>query len=114
MSKTKLTTSVKKEKIATADNSSSESLAFKKITDSAQIQFPNQDIYYVYRPAKAKASLLERLAAFLSLIYYKYLLHSGLYVMTKNERRIINGIVMVSVILSTYQLLQLFNILLGY
>ena len=111
MAKNKLTID-KNEK--TTNELGTESLAFKKITDSKQIQFPNQEIYYVYRPAKADASLIERLAAFLSLIYYKYLLHTGIYVMTKNERRIINGIVMMSVILSSYQLLQLFNILLGY
>jgi hypothetical protein len=31
------------------------------------------------------------------------LLHSGIYVMTKNERRIVNSIVALSVILSVYQ-----------
>jgi hypothetical protein len=106
-------TAVKKEK-SVDPNSNSDSLAFKKITNSSQIQFPNQDIYYIYRPAKADASLFERFAAFLSLLYYKYLLHTGIYVMNKNERRIVNGIVMISVILSSYQLLQLFTILLGY
>jgi hypothetical protein len=106
-------TTVKKEK-SVDPNSNSDSLAFKKITNSSQIQFPNQDIYYIYRPAKADASLFERFAAFLSLLYYKYLLHTGIYVMNKNERRIVNGIVMISVILSSYQLLQLFTILLGY
>ena len=107
------TVSIKKPILST-QNTSSESLAFKNITDSSQIQFPNQETYYIYRPAKTDASLFERFAAFLSLIYYKYLLHTGIYVMNKNERRIINSIVMVSVILSSYQLLQLFTILLGY
>lgn len=97
-----------------AQNSNCDSLALKKIADSSQIQFPDQGTYYIYRPAKTDASLFERFAAFLSLIYYKYLLHTGIYVMNKNERRIINSIVMVSVILSSYQILQLFTILLGY
>jgi len=107
------TVSIKKPILST-QNTSSDSLAFKNITDSSQIQFPNQETYYIYHPAKTNASLFERFAAFLSLTYYKYLLHTGIYVMNKNERRIINSIVMVSVILSSYQLLQLFTILLGY
>lgn len=100
--------------VLSGDNASSESLAFKKITDSAQLQFPNQEIYYIYRPARADASRLEKFAAFVSLMYYKYLLNSGIYVMNKNERRIVNSIVVISVILSTYQTLQLLSILLGY
>lgn len=96
------------------NNNSSESLAFKKITNSAQIQFPDQQIYYIYRPAKPNASLFERFAAFLSLIYYKYLLHTGVYVMSKNERRVVNSIVVIGFFLSTYQMVQLLQILLGY
>jgi len=91
----------------------SESLAFHKITDSSQIQFPNQDIYYVYRPPRLNANIFERFLAHLSLMYYKYLLHSGIYVMAKSERRIVNSVVAVSVFLSAYQLILLFGVIIG-
>lgn len=110
-----------KNKVATASknvlkdfNASKDSIAFKKVTDSNLIQFPKQDNYYIYVPPKPDASLFERLSAFLSLIYYKYLLHSGVYVMNKNERRIVNTIVVLSVILSSYQILKLALTVLGY
>ncbi len=92
---------------------STKSLAFQKITDSAQIQFPNQDTYFVYRPAKANANIFEQFLAFLSLMYYKYLLHSGIYVMNKSERRVVNTIVLVSVGLSAYQCFLLLGAVLG-
>lgn len=93
--------------------SETKSLAFQKITDSSQIQFPKQGTYYVYQPAGPNAGVFERFTAFISLIYYKYLLHSGIYVMTKNERRIVNSIVVVSVFLSTYQLFLLLRTVFG-
>ena len=93
--------------------SNTKSLAFQKITDSSQIQFPAQGIYYTYRPAGPDAGILERFIASLSLIYYKYLLHSGIYVMNKNERRIVNTVVIVSVFLSSYQLFQLLETIFG-
>ena len=98
---------------SSATETNVKSLAFQKITDSSQIQFPNQNTYYIYCPAKANAGIFENFFAFISLIYYKYLLHSGIYVMTKNERRIVNSIVLVSFLLSTYQLIQLFGIVFG-
>lgn len=90
-----------------AASTSSSSLAFSKIVDSSQIQFPDQEIYYIYRPPRSGATAFQQLTGFLSLYYYKYLLHSGIYVMTRNERRIVNSIVVLSVILSTYQLFSL-------
>lgn len=97
-------------KISTIKNkksASTGSLAFTKTTDSSKIQFPLQDTYYTYRPPKPDASLFQRALALLSLYYYKYLLHSGIYVMTKNERRLVNSVVVLSVILSMYQVVML-------
>ena len=90
-------------KIMQHANSSRESLAFNKTTDPAKIYFPKQDVYYVYRPAKPDANILLRCKTFLSLYYYKYLLHSGLYVMTRSEQFIINSFVVTGIILSCYQ-----------
>jgi hypothetical protein len=95
-------------------NESTESLAFKKVTNSEIIHFPKQANYYIYRPARPDASPFERFSALLSLIYYKYLIHSGVYVMNKNERRMVNSIVVLSVILSSYQLFLLICTVLGY
>lgn len=92
---------------ASTSKNTKTSLAFQKITDSSQIQFPKQDIYYIHRPCRAGANIFEKLLAFVSLMYYKYLIHSGVYVMTKNERRIVNAIVIISIFLSTYQFVQL-------
>lgn len=82
-------------------------LASKHINSPQQLQFPNNGTYYVYKPAGPNSTLLERFISLVSLYYYKYLLHTGLYVMTTNEQRIINTIVVVSVILSLNQFIQL-------
>lgn len=78
------------------------------------MQFPKLNTYYVYRPASPNAGTLERLRAFLSLLYYKYLLHTGLYVMTTTERQVINLIVIVSVVLSVNQLYELSKTAIGW
>lgn len=84
-------------------NSSRESLAFHKTSDPSKIYFPKQDVYYVYRPAPSNANIFARLRAFVSLYYYKYLLHSGLYVMTRSEQFVINSFVIIGILLSCYQ-----------
>lgn len=86
------------------DRESTVSLAFTHITDPSQLQFQNQDNFYVYKPAKKDANIFHKILAPISLCYYKYLLHTGVYVMSKNERRIFNGVVVLSVFLSSYQL----------
>lgn len=87
------------------------SLAFTNITDSAQLQFPSQDNFYVYRPAKKGANIFQRILAIVSLYYYKYLLNTGVYVMSKNERRIVNVVVVACVVLSWC---QLYKMIIGY
>lgn len=72
------------------------------------LQFPTHKTYYLYHPPGPNANLLQRTSALISLVYYKYLLHTGMYVLTKNERRIINTIVLASILLSINQLYQLF------
>ena len=91
-------------------NASATSLSSKHsspASTSDSLQFPKLNTYYTYRPAGPSASLIEKLLAVVSLMYYKYLLHTGLYVMTKNEQRVVNLIVVVSVVLSVNQMYEL-------
>lgn len=68
--------------------------------------------YYVYKPlqkgTQKSARKREKVTNKLQLLYYKYLLHTGLYMLSAREQATINTIVLVCVALSVYWLASLF------
>ena len=57
--------------------SETKSLVFQKSPIHPKSSSKKQGTYYVYQPAGPNAGVFERFTAFISLIYYKYLLHFG-------------------------------------
>lgn len=75
----------------------------------------NKPSYYIYKPlysssthssaSKSGSSLLGRFVNSVQLLYYQYLLHTGLYMLSWREQASINTIVLICLVLSIYWLI---------
>lgn len=74
---------------------------------SALIWPAKKPSYFIYKPSQSpsqqQSSLpLGRIVNSLQLVYYKYLLHTGLYMLSWREQMTINSIALISIALSIY------------
>ena len=65
----------------------------------------NRVSYFIYKPASSlppNSPIHFRVLNYLQLVYYKYQLATGLYMLNENERAFINFIVLASSVLTFY------------
>ena len=95
--------------LASSASSSTLSLVSKKSPiHTDKLCFPPHRTFFVYEPLPAgrHASLYERLVNLVQLYYYKYLLHTGMYVITPLECFLLNSMALIGSALFWYQALQ--------
>lgn len=87
------------------DKQSADSISKKN--DSAYHQkdlfLPKNHVsYFVYKPAPPNSPIYYKVFNSLQLVYYKYQLATGIYMMNERERAMINFLVLASLILTFY------------
>lgn len=78
----------------------------QKLYQQSDLFLPKTRVnYFVYKPARtlpANAPFHQKLLNSLQLVYYKYQLATGLYMMNGRERALINFLILVSIALTIY------------
>lgn len=76
------------------------------VFNQKELFLPNQHVsYFIYKPSRTLPSnspFYKKFFNYCQLIYYKYLLSTGLYMLSERERFLINLLVVSSVALTFY------------
>lgn len=77
-----------------------------EVYNQSDLFLPKKHVnYFIYKPARtlpSNAPFHQKIFNYFQLIYYKYQLATGLYMLNKRERALINFLVVSSVALTIY------------